>query len=61
MNKTFMLMNIFQALWVSADFESDFEAKFSSKIQTLKWNENALTEEEVKEMYSFMCNHPIFN
>ena len=61
MDRTKKLMEIYQALWLSADFENDFEMKFPSQFRALKWNENKISDEDLKSMYNFLKEHPVFN
>lgn len=61
MNRTQMLMEIYQGLWLSADFETDLESEFPDEFRALKWNENKIPDDKVTLMYTFMCEHPVFN
>ena len=61
MSRTKMLMALYQGLWLSADFENDLEMEFPSQFRALKWNENKISEDDLKSMYDFLNNHPIFN
>ena len=55
------LMELYKALWLSADFETDLESEFPDEFRTLKWNENKIPDDKVALMYTFMCEHPVFN
>ena len=61
MNRTKMLMDIYQGLWLSADFECDLEMKFPSQFRALKWNENQISNDDLKSMHTFWKEHPVFN
>ena len=61
MNRTQMLMEIYQGLWFSADFECDLEMEFPSQFRALKRNENQISKEDLESMYKFLKEHPIFN
>lgn len=61
MNKTKMLMELYQGLWLSADFENDLEMEFPSQFRTLKWNENKISDDDLESMYIFLKQHPVFN
>lgn len=61
MTRIKMLMELYQALWLSADFECDLEMEFPSQFRALKWNENKISDEDLVAMYNFMEKHPIFN
>ena len=61
MNREQILMNIYQGLWLSADFECDLEMEFPSQFRALKWNENQISDDDLKSMYNFWKEHPIFN
>lgn len=61
MNKEQMLKEIYQGLWLSADFECDLEMEFPSQFRALKWNENKISDEDLKSMYNFLKEHPVFN
>lgn len=61
MDRTRMLMELYQSLWVSADFECDLEMEFPSQFRALKWNENKISTEDLIAMYAFMKGHPVFN
>lgn len=61
MNKTQMLMEIYQGLWLSADFECDLEMEFPSQFRALKRNENEISDDDLKSMYEFLKKHPVFN
>ena len=61
MDRTKMLMEIYQGLWLSADFECDLEMEFPSQIRALRRNENQISEDDLIAMYAFLKNHPVFN
>lgn len=61
MDRTRMLMELYQSLWVSADFECDLEMEFPSQFRALKWNENKISTEDLTAMHTFMKEHPVFN
>lgn len=61
MDRTRKLMEIYQALWLSADFECDLEMEFPSQFRQLKWNENKISDDDLIAMHSFTINHPVFN
>lgn len=61
MDRTKMLMEIYQGLWLSADFECDLEMEFPSQFRALKRNENQILEDDLIAMYTFLKNHPVFN
>ena len=61
MTNTRALMELYQALWLSADFESDLATIFPDEFKKLKKNENSLTDKEILAMYSYMYRHPVFN
>lgn len=56
-----MLMEIYQGLWLSADFEYDLEMNFPSQFRTLKWNANQISDGDLISMYAFLKDHPVFN
>lgn len=60
-DRTTMLMKIYQGLWLSADFENDLEMKFPLPFRALKWNENQVLDNDLISMYDFLNNHPVFN
>lgn len=60
-DRTRMLMEIYQGLWLSADFEYDLEMEFPSQFRALKWNENQISDDDLVSMYIFLKNHPVFN
>lgn len=61
MNKTYLLMLLYQGLWLSADFENDLQKEFPIAFKALKWNENKISTEELEKMIDFMMNkHPVF-
>lgn len=61
MDRTKMLMDIYQGLWLSADFECDLEMEFPSQFRALKWNENQISDDDLKSMHDFWKEHPVFN
>lgn len=61
MSKERMLMELYQGLWLSADFENDLEMEFPSQFRTLKWNENKISDDDLESMYIFLKQHPVFN
>ena len=61
MSRLRMLMELYQGLWLSADFEFDLEMNFPSQFRALKDNENRITDDDVVAMWSFMNTHPVFN
>lgn len=61
MNRIKMLMELYQGLWLSADFEFDLEMEFPSQFRALKWNENKISEDDLLAMYTFLKKHPVFN
>ena len=61
MNRIQMLMEIYHALWLSADFECDLEMEFPSQFRALKWDENQISDDDLKSMYEFLKDHPVFN
>lgn len=61
MSKERMLMELYQSLWLSADFENDLEMEFPSQFRTLKWNENKISDDDLESMYIFLKQHPVFN
>lgn len=61
MNRERILMSIYQGLWLSADFECDLEMEFPSQFRALKWNENQISDDDLKSMYDFWKEHPVFN
>lgn len=61
MSKERMLMELYQSLWLSADFENDLEMEFPSQFRALKWNENKISDDDLESMYIFLKQHPIFN
>lgn len=61
-SREWMLKELYQALWISADFEVDLFENFPNDFYTmLKWNENKISNESLTKMYEFLNNHPIFN
>ena len=56
-----MLMELYQGLWLSADFECDLEIEFPSQFRALKWNENKISDDDLSTMYTFLKEHPVFN
>lgn len=60
-DRTTMLKEIYQGLWLSADFECDLEMKFPLPFKALKWNENQVLDNDLISMYNFLKNHPVFN
>nr|WP_318661130.1 hypothetical protein [uncultured Treponema sp.] len=61
MERTKMLMELYQGLWLSADFENDLKMEFPSQFRALKWNENKISNDDLKSMYTFLKEHPVFN
>lgn len=61
MNRIKMLMELYQGLWLSADFEFDLEMEFPSQFRALKWNENKISEDDLLAMHTFLKEHPVFN
>lgn len=61
MDRIKILMEIYQELWLSADFECDLEMEFPSQFRALKWNENQISEDDLIAMYAFLKDHPVFN
>ena len=61
MSKERMLMELYQGLWLSADFENDLEMEFPSQFRALKWNENKISDDDLESMYNFLKQHPVFN
>lgn len=61
MDRTKMLMEIYQGLWLSADFECDLEMEFPSQFRALKRNENQISEDDLIAMYTFLKSYPVFN
>ena len=61
MNRERMLIDIYQGLWLSADFECDLEMEFPSQFRALKWNENQISDNDLKSMHDFWKEHPVFN
>ena len=61
MSKERMLMELYQGLWLSADFENDLEMEFPSQFRALKWNENKISDDDLESMYTFLKQHPVFN
>ena len=61
MDRMKMLMELYQGLWISADFECDLEKEFPSQFKILKWNENKISIEDLTAMHTFMKKHPVFN
>ena len=61
MNRTQMLMEIYQGLWFSADFECDLEMEFPSQFKALTWNVNKISDDDLESMYKFTKEHPLFN
>ena len=55
------LMELYQGLWLSADFECDLETKFPSQFKALKWNENQISDDDLSAMHTFLKEHPVFN
>lgn len=60
-DRTKKLMEIYQGLWLSADFENDLEMRFPSQFKALKRNENQISDDDVASMYIFLKIHPAFN
>lgn len=60
-DRTTMLKEIYQGLWLSADFECDLEMRFPSQFKALKWNENQISDDDVMSMHIFLKIHPAFN
>lgn len=60
-SREWMLKELYQALWISADFESDLFENFPNEFNVLKWNENKVSDESLTEMYEFLNGHPVFN
>lgn len=61
MNRAKLLMNIYQGLWLSADFECDLEMEFPSQFRALKGNENSISDADLITMHDFWYTHPVFN
>lgn len=60
MNRTYLLMLLYQGLWLSADFENDLQEEFPTAFKALKWNESQISTEELGKMIDFMNKHPVF-
>ncbi len=61
MDKIKILMEIYQGLWISPDFDFDLSMNFPSQYHALKYNENKISADDLNTMYIFLKNHPIFN
>jgi hypothetical protein len=61
MDRTRVLMELYQGLWLSADFECDLETEFPSQIKALRWNENHISDDDLLSMHTFLKEHPVFN
>lgn len=62
MKRTKELMELYKALWLSADFETDLESEFPYEFDALKRNEeNKIPNNKITSMYIFMCKHSAFN
>lgn len=61
MNRIKMLMELYQGLWLSADFEFDLEMEFPSQFRALKWNESKISDDDLLAMCTFLKKHPVFN
>ena len=58
MDRIKKLMELYKAVWISADFECDLEAEFPVDFKNLKWNENKISDDVLSSMYSFMEEYP---
>lgn len=61
MTITRALMDLYQALWLSADFEIDLAAEYPQEFQYLKTNPEKIPMGKLNQMWSFMRKHPVFN
>lgn len=61
-NRYFALTELYEALWLSADFETDLEKEFPTQFKDLKYYRKfKLSNTDIKRMYDFMLKHPVFN
>lgn len=56
-----MLMELYQGLWLSEDFERDLKMEFPFQFRALKWNENKISDDDLLSMHKFLNEHPVFN
>lgn len=56
-----VLMELYQALWLSADFENDLAAEYPQEFRYLKTNPEKIPMEKLNKMSAFMHAHPVFN
>lgn len=61
MSKEWVLMELYQALWLSADFESDLAEKYPQEFRYLKATPGKIPMEKLNQMRAFMRSHPVFN
>jgi hypothetical protein len=61
MDRTKMLMELYQGLWLSSDFEFDLGLEFPSQTKMLRWNENKISDDDLLSMHKFLKEHPVFN
>lgn len=55
------LMELYQGLWLSADFESDLAANYPQEFQYLKTTPAKIPMEKLNLMVAFMYAYPVFN
>ena len=60
-NRYFALTELYEALWLSADFETDLEKEFPNQFKDLKYRKFRLSNTDIKRMYDFMLRHPVFD
>ena len=61
MSKEWVLMELYQALWLSADFECDLVTEYPEEFQYLKTTPGKIPMEKLNQMRSFMRTHSVFN
>lgn len=61
MDRMKILVELYQELWLSADFENDLETEFPSQFKALKWDETKISDDDLKSMYTFLTKYPEFN
>jgi len=61
MTKVCALMELYQALWLSADFENDLAAEYPQEFRYLKTTPGKIPMEKLNKMRAFLHSHPAFN
>ena len=59
--KNSMLKLLYRALWLSADFERTLHIRYPGAFETLKRNDDLLSDEELKKMVELLTEYSDFD